>query len=182
MNRILGDLKKEEFISEGEYSLVRPLGAMPTRLYGSPMLHKKNIPLRPVMSATKTVGYGLGKVLTRRLNHLRQSLYVVKDSFGFVEKIKKSTNADKTMVSFDVKSLFTNLPFTYTINLILDRMYPTCATICPPRPRTRQCEACHSRHHLNDLLRTTTSDIQFIFDGKTFASTMESQWVHHSHQ
>ena len=168
LTRILGDLKKEEFISEGEYSLALPVGAMPARLYGLPKLHKKDVPLRPVMSATKIVGYGLGKVLTRRLNHLRQSPYVVKDSFDFVEKIKKSTNADKTMVSFDVKSLFTNVPLTYTINLILDRMYPTCATICPARPRTRHCKDCHRRHSFSDLLRAATSDIQFIFDGKTF--------------
>ena len=115
LTRILRDLKKEEFISDEEYSLARPVGAMPARLYGLPKLHKKDTPLRSVMSATKTVGYGLGKVLTRRLNHLRQSPYVVKDSFDFVEKIKKSTNADKTMVSVDVKSLFTNVPLTYTI-------------------------------------------------------------------
>ena len=168
LTRILGDLKREEFISEGEYSLARPVGAMPARLYGLPKLHKKDTPLRSVMSATKTVGYGLGKVLTRRLNHLRQSPYLVKDSFDFVEKIKKSTNADKTMVSFDVKSLFTNVPLTYTINLILDRMYPTCATICPARPRTRHCKDCHRQHSFSDFLRAATSDIQFIFDGKTF--------------
>ena len=64
LTRILGDLKKEEFISEAEYSLARPVGAMSARLYGLPKLHKKDTPLRPVMSATKTVGYGLGKVLT----------------------------------------------------------------------------------------------------------------------
>jgi Reverse transcriptase (RNA-dependent DNA polymerase) len=165
---ILRDLKKEDFISEAEYSLARPVGAMPARLYGLPKLHKKDTPLRPVMSATKTVGYGLGKVLTRRLNHLRQSPYVVKDSFDFVEKIKKSTNANKTMVSFDVKSLFTNVPLTYTIDLILDRMYPTCEAICPPRPKTRQCKDCRRRNNFSVLLRAATSDIQFIFESKTF--------------
>ena len=92
----------------------------------------------------------------------------MKDSFHFVKKIKKSTNADKTMVSFDVKSLFTNVPLTYTTNLILDQMYPTCEAICPPRPKTRQCKDCHRRNNFNDLLRAATSDIQFIFDGKTF--------------
>ena len=36
-----------------------------------------------------TVGYGLGKVLTQRLTSLRQSPFVVKDTFDFVNKIKK---------------------------------------------------------------------------------------------
>jgi hypothetical protein len=64
-------MKKAEFISEEEYSLARPVGSMPARIYGLPKLHKANCPLRPVMSATKTVGYGLGETLTRRLDHLR---------------------------------------------------------------------------------------------------------------
>ena len=55
LNRILRDLKKEELISEGEYSLARPVGAMPARLFGLPKLHKKDIPLRSVMSAIETV-------------------------------------------------------------------------------------------------------------------------------
>ena len=173
LNTILEDWKKEGFISEGEYSLARPVGTMLARLYGLlKLLHMKDIPLRPVMLATKTVGYGLGKVLTRRLNDLRQSPYVGKDSFDFVEKMKKSTNTDKTMVSFDVKSLFTNVPLTYTITLLLDEMYPTCEAICPPRPKTRQCKSYHRRNNFNDLLRASTSDIQFIFDAKTF--------VHHN--
>jgi hypothetical protein len=82
------------------------------------------------MSATKTVAYGLGKVLTRRLSHLRYSPYVVKDSFNFVQKITSSKLTDKRMISFDVISLFTNIPLTYTLNLILDHLYPACQLKC----------------------------------------------------
>ena len=64
------------------------------------------------------------------------------------------------MVSFDAKSLFANVPLAFTIDLILDRMYPACKTDCHHRPETRRCNDC--RH------RAVTSDIQFIFDDKTF--------------
>ncbi|CAF5085982.1 unnamed protein product, partial [Rotaria magnacalcarata] len=70
---LLLDLKREGFISDSEYSLARPTGSRPARIYGLPKLHKQDCPLRPVMSATKTVSYGLGKMLTNRLNHLRTS-------------------------------------------------------------------------------------------------------------
>ena len=168
LTNILRRLKKEGFITEGEYSLARPVGSMPARLYGLPKLHKTGIPMRPVMAATKTVGYGLGKVLTRRLDDLRKSPYVVKDSFEFVDKIRKSANAEKTMVSFDVKSLFTNVPLTYTIDLILDRMYPKCNTNCQGRSKARQCNDCRRREDFNILLRAATSEIQFIFDDKIY--------------
>ena len=53
--------------------------------------------------------YGLGKMLTNRLNHLRTDPDTVKNTFGFVKKNTLSKYVDKTMVSFDVKSLFTNV-------------------------------------------------------------------------
>ena len=161
-------MKKDGFISEEEYSLARPVGSMPARIYGLPKLHKANCPLRPVMSATKTVGYGLGKMLTRRLDHLRRTPYVVKDTFDFVRRIQASGNTDKRMLSFDVSSLFTNVPLTFTIELILDRLYPACTINCKDKPRTRQCKECYRRGEFRILLEAATSDTQFMFDGKIF--------------
>ncbi|CAF1550384.1 unnamed protein product, partial [Rotaria sp. Silwood1] len=59
--RFLLVLKKEGFISDQEFKLSCPTGSRPARIYGVPKLHKKgeDYPLRPVMSATKTVAYGL---------------------------------------------------------------------------------------------------------------------------
>ena len=38
------------------------------------------------MFANTAVGYGLGKMLTNRLLHLRYSPFVIKDSFDFIKK------------------------------------------------------------------------------------------------
>jgi hypothetical protein len=59
-----------KFISEEEYSLARPANATPAGIYGLSKFQKADRPLKPVVSATKTVAYGLGKMLTRRLDHL----------------------------------------------------------------------------------------------------------------
>ena len=161
-------MKKDGFISEEEYSLARPVGSMPARIYGLPKLHKANCPLRPVMSATKTVGYGLGIVLTRRLDHLLRTPYVVKDTFDFVRRIRASGNTDKRMLFFDVSSLFTKVPLTFTIELILDRLYPACTTNCKDKPRIRRCKECYRRGEFRILLQAATSETQFMFHGNIY--------------
>ncbi|CAF3625928.1 unnamed protein product [Rotaria socialis] len=165
---LLLDLKREGFISDSEYSLARPTGSRPARIYGLPKLHKQDCPLRPVMSATKTVSYGLGKMLTNCLNHLRTSRYVIKDTFDFVKKIRASEHMEKRMVSFDVKSLFTNVPLTYTIDLILDKMYPSCSLVCKSKQKSRLCAKCRKRRDFETLLKIAISETHFIFDKKMY--------------
>ncbi|CAF1614524.1 unnamed protein product [Adineta ricciae] len=163
--------KKEGFINAEEFNLARPTGSRPARLYGLPKIHKSDkpdYPLRPVMSATKTVGYGLGKMLKNRLHQLRDSPYTIKNTFDFVSKIKNSNHADKKMVSFDVTSLFTNVPLAFTINIILDKLYPTCLFVCQNNSRSQLCEKCRKRNDFAALLRVATSETHFIFDGKMY--------------
>jgi hypothetical protein len=50
--------------------------------------------------------------------------YIIKDTFDFVDKVSKlPNNPNRRMVSFDVESLFTNIPTQETINIILDRAF-----------------------------------------------------------
>ena len=166
--RLLSRLKKENFITEAEYKVAKPSGSRLARLYGLPKLHKENYPLRPVMSAIKTVNYGLGKMLTNRLSHLRQSPYVIKDSFDFITKLKNSKNVNKLMISFDVVSLFTNVPLAFTIDYILDQLYPTCPTNCVQLSKCKQCVECKRRIDFQTLLEIATSKTHFTFNNKIY--------------
>ena len=60
-------------------------------------------------------------------NPLTQNEYSLKDSFQAAEKINAIPNhlyeEGYRFVSFDVKSLFTNVPLQKTIQVILDRVY-----------------------------------------------------------
>ena len=170
LNTFLLELKKEGFITEQEYKLSYSTGSRPARIYGLPKLHKarENYPLRPVMSATKTVTYGLGKMLANRLNTIRTSPYIIKDSFDFIQKIKQLELGNRTMVSFDVTSLFTRVPLTYTIDLILNKMYPKCSAKCKYKQRSRLCTECRKRYNFEYLLRLATSKTHFIFDKKMY--------------
>ena len=49
----------------------------------------------------------------------------LRDSFEFVDQIRKIDNLhNKTLVSFDVKSLFTNIPVDFTIKSVLNQLFP----------------------------------------------------------
>jgi hypothetical protein len=86
--------------------MTRTVGSRVARLYGILKYHKSNVSFRQVMSTTKTLGYGLDKMLTNRLSALRQNSYAIKHSFDYVNKIQDSSNVDNRMLSFDVTRFF----------------------------------------------------------------------------
>ena len=99
-------------------------------MHGLPKTHKDFDtlpPFRPIIDTTGTAYQPIAKYLTRLLNPLTQNAYTLKDSFEAVSRIQNiPINLFKDgyrFVSFDVKSLFTNVPLKKTINIILDKIY-----------------------------------------------------------
>ena len=82
------------------------------RFYGIPKLHKKDVPLRPIVSFIGSTTYQLSKHLARLLSSLvGNSPYTVRNSKewrDFAANIK--LRPDEELVSFDVISLFTSIP------------------------------------------------------------------------
>ena len=83
-----------------------------------------DLPIRPIISSINTSTYHLSKYPTKLLAPLRESQYSIKSTKDFMSKIKseKVPNGYQ-IVSFDVKSLFTNVPLDLTIQLVLKRIY-----------------------------------------------------------
>ena len=82
------------------------------RMRGLPKVHKTNIPMRPITSGIGSAPHRLAKVLARPLSN---SLGAISDAHlrntdDLMEKIKDLDFTDKCLASFDVKSLFTNVP------------------------------------------------------------------------
>ena len=69
----------------------------------------------------------IGKFLSSLLQPLTHNDYNLKDSFDAVKRIRSIPpelfDNGYQFVSFDVQSLFTNVPVKKTINIILDRVY-----------------------------------------------------------
>ena len=82
------------------------------------------LPIRPIVSNIRTVTYNLSKYLAKLLLPLSQSEYTIKNTKQFIEQIRMKQVPDGyKMVSFDVKSLFTNGPLEKTIEITLKRIY-----------------------------------------------------------
>ena len=80
-------------------------------MYGLPKIHKTGTPIRPIISAVKTYNYDLAKYLDQILKPLIDQEYMLKETNDFVNRIASiDVNSDRYLVSFDVESLFTNVP------------------------------------------------------------------------
>ena len=72
----------------------------------------------PIVSSIGTFNYNLSKHLCRLLQpHIRSELCST-DSFSFVSEIKGLSMNGKFMVSYDVESLFTNIPLKESVEHI----------------------------------------------------------------
>ena len=89
-------------------------------IYGLPKIHKKDIPLRPIISNINAPSYRLSKWLARQLSpllgsfsdaHLRHNT----DLLNFLRNIIPHNN---TFISFDVAALFTNVPLKPTLDFL----------------------------------------------------------------
>ena len=96
-------------------------------MYGLPKTHKKDVPLRPILSMTGSAQHELAKWLTCLLQPVLQDLSAncVSDSFTFVEEVRNFTFSPSSvfLCSFDISSLFTNVPLAETIQICADALY-----------------------------------------------------------
>ena len=114
-----------------EYIKVYPTGSNAGKLYGTAKIHKlpesgavDQLPLRPIVSNTGSASYYLAKHLAKILAPLSKSEYTVQNTKDFVNFIKpQKIPSNHQLISFDVVSLFTNVPIDATIDIIIRRIY-----------------------------------------------------------
>ncbi|KAL9964392.1 hypothetical protein ACROYT_G028027 [Oculina patagonica] len=117
-------LKRSGDLSEAVYNKIRPRHKPPPRIYGLPKIHKTDIPLRPIVSCVNTFAYDLSAYLANILSPLTgKSDFAVTNSAHFVSTISSETILDnEIMVSFDVESLFTNVPIDGAVQAALRKL------------------------------------------------------------
>ena len=67
---LLKKIKAEGGISDQLYKKMYPTGAVAPKFYGLPKIHKRDIPLRPIVSSRGSINYELAKELSRILRPL----------------------------------------------------------------------------------------------------------------
>ena len=80
-------------------------------------------PLRSIVSSIDTCNYKLTQFLGSLLSPHIPSNFTTKDSFTFIEEIKQLNMYAKFLISFDVTSLFTNIPQEESINIAIHTIF-----------------------------------------------------------
>ena len=119
----LRKLKKDKIIDDATFHTILPCGSTPGVLYGLPKIHKPGCPFRPIVSSVNTYNYNLASYLVRILQPISTNQFTIKDSFSFADWAKTFNHNNEIMCSFDVSSLFTNVPLDETIQICLDKLY-----------------------------------------------------------
>ena len=116
----LKGLEKNGEITSALYNRLTPTGSQPPRIYGLPKIHKPDVPLRPIVSCIGSPTYQLSKHITSLISPLAgHTSSHVKNSRHFTEMMGSvHVESDEILVSFDVSSLFTNVPVHEAISVI----------------------------------------------------------------
>ena len=161
LQRFLSKLKQKSFFNENEYDKLYPSGSAPARIYGTPKMHKfspnDSFPKRsPIVSSVGSFNYNLNRFLCDLLSPLVPNDYSCKDTFYFVSQIKNANLCIKFLVSYDVTSLFTNIPLQETIDIAINLIFN-------PNPNLNI-----TKKELKKRFLFATSQTHFIFNRRFY--------------
>ena len=112
-----------------------------------------------MLAAYNTAPFKLSKWLVKILTPFSINEYSLKNSYHFAEVIADSQLdlKDSVLVSYDVESLFTNIPVTETINIIINEIYS-------------DKDFFHglNKNQFSDLLKTAVNNSYFLFNSLSY--------------
>ena len=160
VRKALQNLVKSGAIKQDVYDKLAPTGSSPGVMYGLSKVHKPLVDgfpkLRPILSAINTPTYKLAKFLVNIMEPLTKDDYTVKDTFTFAEDVR-TQNSAFFMSSFDVDSLFTNIPLNETIEICCDELF-----------RSRNNVSGLSKEQFRILLELATKESFILFNGQYY--------------
>ena len=121
-------MKQKNFFNEIEYDKLYPSGSAPACIYGTLKMRKlfssDSFPkLHLIVSSIGSFNYNLARFHCDLLSHLVPNDYSCKDTFSFVSQIKNVYLSKKCLVSYDVTSLFTNIPLQEIIDIAINLFF-----------------------------------------------------------
>ena len=153
-------------IPECVYKTIFPVGSSRPRMYGLPKIHKLDVPLRPILSMCGSSQYNISKWLCEHLKPVVQYYgeRCVRDSFMFSDAVRtKGLSRNGYMCSFDVVSLFTNVPLEEVIDICADALY---------RNGNIETELTTlTEDSFRKLMKLVTSDVEFSFNDVMYRQT-----------
>ena len=111
---------------------MRPIGSQPARLYGLAKVHKKDTPIRPVLSMPGSAYHKVAVQVAKWLSVVPECK-INSSTKSVCDKLKSVIlEKDEVMISFDVSSLYTNVPVLEAIQYCADLLYNLPPDKLPP--------------------------------------------------
>ena len=106
------------------FSLLEANPVLP-RLYGLPKIHKAGNKMRPIVSNVKAPTYKIAKYLVRKFEEIGlPANFEVKNSYEAAKKLNGlKLQDDEMLVSFDVVSLFPNVPLEESLQMLEEFLF-----------------------------------------------------------
>ena len=162
LQRFLRKFKHKNFFNDIEYDKLYLSGSAPAQIYGTPKMHKfsssDSFPkLRPIVSSIGTFDYIILLVFFVTFFHpLVPNDYSSKDTFSFVSQVKNANLSRIFLVSYNVTSLFTNIPLQETIDKAINPIF------------NHNPNLDITKKELKRLFLFATSQIHFVFNSKFY--------------
>ncbi|KAA3669783.1 uncharacterized protein DEA37_0010152, partial [Paragonimus westermani] len=127
-------------------------------MYGLPKAHNPGASYRPILFKIGSPYHRLAQWLVSPIEPVRSKLAVhsLKDTSEFVELISNINVKHQVITSFDIESLFTNVPLDEVINIVCS--YATEHKLALSIPIDE----------LSKLLKMCTSNIELVFNGTCY--------------
>ena len=160
----LAILRDNGTIDQSLYFKLKPTDSQAPRFYGLPKIHKASIPVRPIVSYSGSPLFNLSKYIANILKSYTQlNKQHCKNSKEFSEFIRTHTiEEDEIMVSFDVETLYTNVPIDDDALAIIKELLENDETLSDRTPL--------SLKNVLDLLKLLLRTF-FIFSGTYYQQT-----------
>ena len=151
------------------YDKMRPVSNQPGQMYGTAKTHKFGSPdevdldhlkFRPIISQVGTYTYRASQVIGDYLKPLiEHNDYIIKNTQEFATMIKSEPPllSNQEYVSYDVESLFTNIPIEETIDYILRQIY-----------EKKKISPICKRSIMRKLLMKLTTEGTFMFNNEFY--------------
>ena len=152
-NKELLAMKKKDEISEALFTRLRSTGAQTARLYGLAKVHKQGTPLRPVLSLPGSSYDNLNKTLAKYFDEIEGANIEMNTQMAREILEKTEVDSDDSIISIDVKSLYTYVPLKEAVEIALRRLYEQ---VNPPET---------SRKTMKKLLSLAVSKVHIKCDG-----------------
>lgn len=175
INRQLKRFLDKKMLSRFNYNRLRlvPDNIRSQRMYFLRKIHKTPHQIRPIVSCCSGPTEKISGFLAEKLAAFLQDIpSLLTNSTQLIRKLeqtrfltdflrRKTSGENITLVTMDVKALYSNIPQELGVNMVLDRIIP-----CLPPPPDQ--EDCTFKGMLRSMLLTVIKDNVFNFNDQTF--------------